>query len=246
MPPGLTKKDQERRFVEILRDQLPSFPTGDLIDSESPDFIIAARQGAIGVEVTRIHKANMFAKSRRAESERRRLVAEALNMYERKNAIPLEVKVHFASDAEFNKRNRKHFALQLANLVMSHTPQPDSCIAVENNCENPSLFPYEIDSVSICRFSAVQANSWSAPSAGWVQEDFIPGMEARIAEKEEDVRDYNRDCIAYWLLIVAEGNSASTFFLPSLSTIRHTYDSSFDRVFFLEASRRRAWELTRN
>jgi hypothetical protein len=49
--------------------------------------------------------------------------------------------------------------------------------------------------------------------------------------------------IGRWLLIVAEGNSASTFFDRSTKTLQHSYRSSFDRIFFLEAFRRKVWEL---
>jgi hypothetical protein len=234
------KKDEERRFVEILANELDAFPPGKLIDSESPDFLVATSEGVIGIEVTKIHHAN---EPRQQESECRSLVDAACRLHESESTIPLEVKVHFGGSTQFNKRIRDKFARILANLILTNIPQPDSWISLESNWENPSLFPHEIAGLSIIRLSAFRRNFWSVPSAGFFQEDFAPKIEAIIATKEHAISTYRTDCIGRWLLIAAEGNSASTFFDPSRETLQHSYRSSFDRVFFLEAVRRRVWEL---
>src|SRR4030095_12299259 len=197
-------------------------------------------EGVIGVEVTKIHHAN---EPRQQESECRSLVDAACRLYESESTIPLEVKVHFGGSTQFNKRNRDKFARILANLVLKNIPQPDSWITLENNRENPSFFPYEIAGLSIIRLSAFRRNFWCVPSAGFFQEDFAPKIEAIITSKEHAMSTYGTDCIGRWLLIVAEGNSASTFFDPSTKTRQHSYCSSFDRIFFLEAFRRKVWEL---
>jgi hypothetical protein len=234
------KKDEERRFVEILAKELDAFSSGKLIDSESPDFLVATSEGVIGIEVTKIHHAN---ERRQQESECRSLVDAACRLYESESTIPLEVKVHFGGSTQFNKRNRGKFARILANLVLTNIPRPDSWISLQNNWGNPSFFPYEIAGLSIIRLSAFRRNFWSVPSAGFFQENFAPKIEAIIATKEHAISTYRTDCIGRWLLIVAGGNSASTFFDSSTKTLQHSYRSSFDRIFFLEAFRRRLWEL---
>jgi hypothetical protein len=234
------KKDEERRFVEILAKELDAFPPVKLTDSESPDFLVVTSEGVIGIEVTKIHHAN---EPRRQESESRSLVHAACRLYARESTVPLEVKVHFGGSTQFNKRNRDKFARILAKLVFANIPQPDSWIDLENNWENPSCFPYEIAGLSIIRLSAFRRNFWSVPCAGFFQEDFAPKIEAIITTKEHAISTYGTDCIRRWLLIVAEGNSASTFFDPSTKTLQHSYRSSFDRIFFLEAFRRKVWEL---
>ena len=235
-----TKKDEERLFVEILAKELDAFPPGKLVDSESPDFLVATSEGVIGIEVTKIHHAN---EPRQQESECRSLVNTACRLYESESTIPLEVKVHLGGSTQFKKRNRDKFARILANLVLTNIPRPDSWISLENNWKNPNFFPYEIEGLSIIRLSAFRRNFWSVPSAGFFQENFAPKIEAIIAIKEHAISNYGTECIRRWLLIVAEGNSASTFFDPSTKTLQHSYRSSFDRIFFLEAFRRQVWEL---
>src|SRR4030095_7782649 len=234
------KKADERRFVEILAEKLDAFPPGKLIDSELPDFLVATPEGVIGIEATKIHHAD---ECRPHESECRSLVDAARRLYESESTIPLEVKVHFGRSTQFNKRNRGKFARILANLVLTNIPQPDSWIDLENNWENPGFFPYEIVGLSIIRLSAFRRNFWSVPSAGFFQEDFAPKVEAIITTKEHAISTYETDCTRRWLLIVAEGNSASTFFDPSTKTLQHSYSSSFDRIFLVETFRRKVWEL---
>jgi hypothetical protein len=135
------KKGEERRFVEILAKELVAFPPSKLIDSESPDFLVATSEGALGIEVTKIHHAN---EPRQQESECRSLVDAACRLYENESTIPLEVKVHFGGNTQLNKRNRDKFARILANLVLTNIPRPNSWISLDNNWENPSFFPYEI------------------------------------------------------------------------------------------------------
>jgi len=234
------KKAEERRFVEILAEKLAAFPPSKLIDSESPDFLVATSEGVLGIEVTKIHHAN---EPRQQESECRSLVDAACRLYENESTIPVEVKVHFGGSTQFNKRNRGKFARILANPVLTNIPRPNSLLSLDNNWENPGFFPYEIAELSIIRLSAFRRNFWSVRSAGFFQEDFAPKIEAIIAIKEHAMRTYKTDCIERWLLIAAEGNSASTFFDPSKKTRQHSYRSSFDRIFFLEAFRRKVWEL---
>jgi hypothetical protein len=145
------KKDKERRFVEILAKELGAFPPSKLIDSESPDFLVATSKGVLGIEATKIHHAN---EPRQQESECRSLVDAACRLCENESTIPLEVKVHFGGSTQFNQRNRGKFASILANLVLTNIPRPDSWISLENNWENPSFFPYEIAGLSIIRLSA--------------------------------------------------------------------------------------------
>ncbi len=237
------RKHEERRFIEILKNHLPDFPSGEISESESPDFTIGASDENIGIEITKIHQEKTLHQSRRQESEQRAVVDEALQVYETKCSVPVEVKVHFSSNSEFNKGNRRQFASAIADLVLANLPLQDGPAIVQNHFESPDIFPYEIDSLSIYRLSTLPKSFWSVPSAGFVQENFTSEMEAIIAKKDRLISNYRPDCAAFWLLIVAEGNSASTFLDPSPFTLAHRYHSSFDRIFFLEAFRRKVAEL---
>ena len=236
------RKEQEHRFVSILRHQIPDFPSGLLVENESPDFIIATQNGKIGLEVTEIHQHAGSNQLRRQEAEQKKIADQAVRIFETKSSTRMEVKIHFSANSEFNKQNRSRFATAIADLVSANLPNEDGPLVLQNNWSNPEVFPYEVDSLSIYRLGGLKKNFWSVPSAGFFQEDFIAEMQAVIAKKEAVIAGYQR-CFEHWLLIVAKGNSASTFFHPSSKTLEHRYCSAFQRIFFLEAFTRKLWEL---
>ena len=51
-----TRKELERLFFNILKQQVSDFPEGDVVEGESPDFVIRGLEGTLGVEVTRLFK----------------------------------------------------------------------------------------------------------------------------------------------------------------------------------------------
>jgi hypothetical protein len=88
--------------------------------------------------------------------------------------------------------------------------------------------------LSIIRLSVFRRNFWSVPSAGFFQEEFAAKIEAIIKTKEHAISSYRTDYTGRWLLIVAEGNSASTFFDPSTKNIRTVHpliESSLSKRF---------------
>jgi hypothetical protein len=235
-------KEQERRFIDILEQQIADFPSGRLAETESPDFVVTTSNGKIGIEVTKIHRQATSNRLKREESEQEKIANEAVRIFETMNSVALEVKIHFSADNEFNKRNRRRLATAIASLVNAYAPTEDGPCVLQNNWTNPETFPYEIDAIGIYRLASLKRNFWSVASAGFVQEDFVAEMQIVIAKKDALIASY-QTCSEYWLLIAAEGNRASTFFCPSRTTLEHRYCSAFQRIFFLEAFTKKVSEL---
>jgi hypothetical protein len=211
------KKGEERRFVEILAKELDAFPPGKLIDSESPDFLVATSEGVLGIEVTKIHHAN---EPRQQESECRSLVDAACRLYENESTIPLEVKVHFGGSTQFNKRNRDKFARILANLVLTNIPRPNWWISLDNNCEIQAFSRTKSrDSLSFAFRHSVETFGLFRLQVS-LKRTSLPKSEAIIATKEHAIRTYKTDCIERWLLIAAgrvflDGSKNVEALLPS-------------------------------
>ncbi|OLB00280.1 MAG: hypothetical protein AUH08_09070 [Verrucomicrobia bacterium 13_2_20CM_54_12] len=235
-------KEHERRFLDILEPQIVGFPSGRLVQTEAPDFIVTALKRKIGIEVTKIQQQSGSNRSRRQESEQEKIANEAVRIFETQNSVALEVKIRFSANGEFNKRNRNYFATAIAILVNAYLPIEDGPRVLHNDWSDPEMFPYELDSIGIYRLASLKRNFWSVSSAGFVQEDFVAEMQAVISKKDALIPSY-QSCSEYWLLIVSEGNSASTFFRPSRETLDHQYRSVFQRIFFLEAFTKKVSEL---
>jgi hypothetical protein len=180
---------------------------------------------------------------KQTESESEAVVAAARSIYERGNSPNLQVSVFFGAQRGFNRKNRSVFATALANLVAANVPASDGDAVLKNDWSNPEVFPYEILKVSITRHRLLTANYWIVPAVGWILENFEGPLQETITKKEIPLRGYDTGCAVLWLLIVAEDSSPSAFFNPSESTLCHPYVSSFDRVFFLELFKGKAFEL---
>lgn len=242
----MNNKALERHYIRLLQKAVPALPQGDLNDCESPDFIMDTTAGRIGLEVTRLFKAPDLHGRRLQvqENECALMVKEATRLYEATGSPPVEVHVHMAGQTEFNKKNRGQFAQALAKLVSSRVPSDRSWIEISNKFDNPDLFPFEIDCISIARYGH-ERNYWSVPDGGWVQEDFASELQLLIDQKNSLLPNYSNLCTAHWLVIVIEGTSGSTLFEPSQETLNHAYSSDFERAFLLDRLLVKAYELRR-
>lgn len=236
------KKARERRFVELLKEAYPDFPSGEIVADERqerPDVVVVSVQGSIGIEITSLHDRNL----KRAESECEKTVLDACRVYEKQNLPKLHVSVHIGRENSFNRTNRNKFAATIANLVSVNVPPPGEYASVENDFNDPGRFPFEIDSIYIYQYSWPDENCWTAPSAGLYRENFVEELQRVISEKDSKLSGYEPDCIQQWLLVVAENGSPSTFFDPSNDTVNHNYKSAFDKVFLMELFKLKLFEL---
>jgi hypothetical protein len=239
-----TKKEQERFYLDLFRATFPLFPDGSIEDGERPDFIIDTPDGRIGIELVRVYQHVSINRPppQAQESERQALVGEARRIYETMNLDPLQVHVFFAGETNFTKKNRKIYARILANLVAKNLPPHNSWLDFENKYDSPESFPFEVHSINIVRFSSFTRNAWSVPVGGFVQEDCRVDFQRKISEKDILLQGY-RDCSKYWLLLVADWSGPSSFLEPSTETLTHKYCALFDRVFFLNSTKRQFIEL---
>src|SRR5438128_11209640 len=56
MTSQMTKKDVERYHLELFRETCSDFPSGTIVDSEEPDFLIENGSAAIGIELTELYR----------------------------------------------------------------------------------------------------------------------------------------------------------------------------------------------
>ena len=239
-----SKKDIEEFHLNLLRKSISTFPQGSLDRTESPDFILNSESKRIGIEITQLFKSpDSSGKSLQVqENEKRLLVQESLILYHQMNQPAIEVRFIFGAYTSFNKKNRTEFAQKISSLVAFNVPVDNEWVRLINKFENPSVFPYEIDSISIARYGHTK-NFWSASGAGWVQEDFAEELQLLIDKKNQKVTKYRHNCDFYWLVIVIEGGSEATFFDPSPKTLNHIYKSKYDKIFLFDQIRAKGHEL---
>ncbi len=144
-----------------------------IFDRENPDFLVYNHNGNIGIELTRAYKiqASDSKPLKIQESEQDSLVSEAAQFYEMMGFDPVLVDVSFLHETKFTKKNRREYALAIANLVANNMPTHNSWIELVNQYNSPRTFPFEIDSINILHRDSIKENFWFVPKVGITQED---------------------------------------------------------------------------
>jgi hypothetical protein len=239
-----TKKDYERKRLNQFKAGFAAFPDGEVIDSESPDFIIDGGNRRVGFEVTRIYKTNCSndPPMQAIESACRRIAETASVKCDSRQIPPLTVSLHFIRRPQVLRVQRDALAKKIADFVCNHIPKSNSYHSFEHIYDDPT-FPEHIRAITIGSFNVLTKHHFNVPTAGWVQKNFIMELQRAIDSKNQRLCLYKNNCTENWLLIISAGNSPSTFFEPSGDTLEHVFKSDFNRTFYMEAFSQISCEL---
>ena len=229
----MTKKELELISLNKLKKYYTDFPIGEIIHTESPDFLITNSGKTIGFEIVSILQENSEdeIKLKAIENTEDYIISEARKICIDKGIEPLEVHIHFGNCPDIVKSDKKNIAGQLAKAVIENLPPKEKIIELENRYDG--RFPDVIHSFSIVNYSCLKRHHWSTPRAGFVQEDFLNEMQLVIDSKNEKYDSYIKKCDECFLLIDAPGDAPSSFFDPSEETKTHIYKSKFAKTFYV-------------
>ena len=177
-------------LVEQMRRLLGGVPVGALEPADLPDVCVVTGEHRIGVEVTELHRASAKGQGPRRDqdSERSGVVAHAQTLAEAKSIPLAAVVVHFNTSVPIAKGDREAIATQLVELVSQNMPALDQPTSLNLWQETGNQLPW-IRLLNIYRFSSLTKHHWSAPTAGWVQMDFIHELQQVYRRKERTLRN---------------------------------------------------------
>ncbi len=238
------KKDYELFHLLQFKEVFNDFPVGEIVSSESPDFIVNTGSDKIGVEVTKIFKSPRSGEPpvQAIEATCRKIAASASKICEEKKIPPLTVSLHFVRKQQILDIRRDQLSQQIADFVCNNIPLQNAYRSFHARFDG-SFFPEHIHAITIGRFSALTKHHFNVPSADWAQKDFSAEIQQAINSKNQKLINFNNSCSEHWLLVVSDGSGPSSFFDLSGGTRDVLYESQFDRNFFMEAFSRIYWEL---
>jgi hypothetical protein len=239
-----TKKDHELYHLLQFQEVFNNFPSGEIIRSESPDFIVDNGGKKIGVEVTKVFKSARSGQRplQAIEATCRKIATSACKICEERKIPPLTVSLHFIRKQEILQVRREELSKQIAEFVCNNLPLPDTYRSFHPRHDD-TTFPDHIHAITIGRFRVLTKHHFNVPSADWAQKDFSTEIQKAIHSKNQKHIKYNDSCAEHWLLIVSEGSGPSSFFDLSGGTREVVFESRFDHSFFMEAFSRIYWEL---
>jgi hypothetical protein len=235
----VASKDEERFALERFR-QASGMLVGQLVASESPDFLVYTGKGVIGVEVMRYLRNRLAAGGsavRRKESLQERLIAEGRRIYEgTPGHVNVIVNPHFRHGPELSPRHVPRLAAALAGLVrqlIPTEPLPPELMS-ERTASWRQLNAAGLDELithlAVRRPAALRTGDWSAGTAATVGDPTVE-IEQMVREKEGKLAQYQTTA-GIWLLIYSRP-PASGFL--DLDRLRSTHiRSRFDEVVVID------------
>ncbi len=167
----------------------------------------------------------------------------ASSRYESRGLPPVWVNVLW-SLRDLDTSRVPELANALADLVEVHLPEEDGEVAIKPPHPAWLSLPPEVSFLSIRRKKILSRNLW-APARGASVPTLKPlDLQKRIEEKDGKITSYRQKCSQVWLLIVANGFEPSTFGELAPEIEEFSFETNFDRVFFLHHADELVVELT--
>lgn len=233
------QKERELFFFERFRKVNPSVPKGRPLQLSPPEPDIVIDGTRLGVEVTEFYRQGPL---KHNESEQERVLEKARTICEARGLPPMIVKVIWNLGASISKRERSQLANSLVNAVERNVPCVDTQREIEQD-EYNSLLPSTVDILRIERWSVHRTHHWFSPRFDFPAVSSVEEIQNRISKKNTLFLNYAGVCASLWLLIVAEGIAPSSWSeLPENARV-HSYETTFDRVFFFHRVDGRVIEL---
>ena len=228
----MSKKELELFALEFFKEHYEGFPDGELIQDESPDFVINDNGNIIGIEIAEVYQDSHIdagSELKRQEVSENRFEKRLLNAIEKYTQKNIILSVDFSSHHSFSVN-------QIDGLVYQCTPHVLEFILNHDEgwtriVNHPSMrrfpLPKEIDSIYIQLLSP-DIPSFNAQSQGGTVSNLEYIHIEQTLLKHEKAMDKYKICNEYWL-VIREGNYYAGSF--NNVVIETPISSKFDKVF---------------
>jgi Holliday junction resolvase len=227
----LAKQDRERaEFENFLRISGRSFDDFRAADEPEPDIVAVKAEESFGVEVTNFHRRNL----KRNESEEDRVIEQAQMLYSEGGAPNLAVSFYWAPHYKIRKQERNDLTRRLASLIRQNIPPPRTAVHLDWRNFDSTLMS-ALSDVSINRLIEFSRNYWHAARGGFVPDWDIETLQKEIDKNNPKTTNCRIRYTEIWLLIVSSFGAPSAWMEMTDDIKKHTFRTSFDRVFLLSS-----------
>jgi hypothetical protein len=226
------KKERERYYLERVKALYSDFPSGQIIETERPDFLIASDAGVVGIDLADYirEQGEKGSPLRHKEKVCDEIADMAQLTFESKNDVPLQVHFHWYWHRKPNTAERKEIANQVAELIDKHLPKEIyGRNYIDPDEEGAAFLGDFLTRVSIMRLKPDAKRSWSNVEFGFVEVE-AEDLQQLISSKEKNITAYRANCVAIWLVLVADATHISSSIEFNRSISQHIFATRFDRV----------------
>lgn len=242
------KKQLEILLVNYFRVCYEDFPKGQLIPSESPDFIIKMKnRHEIGIELTRLNPASKIIPDEYQVAQiqvKEKIIGLSQDLFEKSSSLKLFVKFLFSDTKEISEERQMSVAVQAVNLIRKAVigKSGDSFFSVTIPVES---LPEGLDGILIVNHPVMEISAWERANNLGVSNDVVDDIRRAIHKKDEKLlRLYQKQRLNYyWLLITTDRlHGAKSFNLPE-KIMNHEFHSEFQHVFLFDLIKSGVFQL---
>jgi hypothetical protein len=243
------QKTDEQVHFELFKELLNECPMRLPRHDDNPDFLVEREGRTIGIEHAEFYRRRTPSSKRpydpaELEGIQQGIVRKARELYMEEANPPVSVKVWFDPGMKRTPLaggRPKTIAAELSQFVAAWActdPSPYADFGVGGADTTPIA---EITILGITR----AGSTWSKENPSLVGPASVSELQRTIDEKGTKYDVYRQKCDECWLLIAANrfNPAQGTDFSRDDSSLRHSYKSRFDRIFFLEFGHRELFEL---
>lgn len=228
----MADKAQERRYLEIMQRAVSDVPSGEVVPSETPDFLVRSPRGVIGVEVTLFHLPPQpgFQPHQELQALKDRIVRRAEQIHRNAGGMALYVTAFFSPGRSLSKAAVEPLAQALAAAVLANEP---SARSMEDRRLDWSSLPSGLSDVAFSKGLGGTDRLWSADAGGWVASITAEHIHHVLDAKGRSARAARSSCDELWLLVVNDVFSRAAQAELSPEVLLDGFAHSFDRAFWL-------------
>ena len=241
---AVTKKQVERAYLELARAWYAAFPSGTLVESEAPDFLVPTSEGQLGFEVTQLFQrpSNSAFAPRQVESFREWVIRRAEEIYSLSGNPPVDVNAYF-SVRPAEKQRKEQLAQAFSEFVRANYPE-DGKVLNFSEGKPTSTLPSGFGAVSIARPLVGGSRRWFAGGAGETKLVTYELLAEAISSKNPLVARYRARASKVWLLIAVDIFPFSASFSVPAEVDAWSFDYEFEQVLLLSRQESKVWALS--
>ncbi len=243
----MEKYSDELNNIELFRYLYDDFPSGKLIRTESPDFIVKDGPGnSLGIEITHVmdrYHAEKVSSDSPGNLTKKLLLLHCRDIFEYYSDLKINVALYFREDAVLKPGRIVPSAGIIAKTILSRTEGKRPGEAFHMHFIISGLREL-LDSVTIFRFPGISESAWEDAGV------FVtPGIGAEmirktVIHKEEKLRLYQQKKLRYYWLLLIVDVALNGPGIPDPGELMRLSDTRFNKVFLLERRVGRLFRLS--
>lgn len=239
------RKQLELLLINYFRKNYSDFPKGNIVASESPDFILKQKnRKKLGIELTRLYTATVGEDKMQTSplENPSEIIETSRELFERNTKWKLFVKFLFTEPNRIDPVRVLPVSAMISNRIRKTVIGKNPRSFFHHNLRENEL-PAGVKEILIIHHPGLGESVWEEANNLGVSENIIDDIDRIIQKKEDKLSLYRKQQLdENWLLISSDYLQAAKNYNIHNQLLRKDFHSGFDRILLFDLLRQRTFE----